>query len=127
MKRILLIDDEKGFTNVLKHSLEETGAYQVDVVNDPRKALDRVREERPDLIILDIVMPHLDGGDIVNLLDSDPDLCAIPVLVLTAMIRPETTGAGMVQAANFSMLAKPVEIDTLIQSIEIKLSTADDQ
>lgn len=124
MKRILLIDDEQNFTIGVKSNLEATGDYQVEIVNDPRESLATAKAVRPDLVLLDIVMPEMDGGDVVKLFEKDPDLRDIPILVVTAMIHREAAGEGMIETGDFSMLAKPVKAAVLIESIEKKLAEA---
>lgn len=63
-KRIMLIDDHPKFTQSMKIYLESTGAYEVREVNSGRRALAAVRHFKPDLILLDIIMPGMDGGDV---------------------------------------------------------------
>ena len=63
-KRILVVDDEQGFTMLLKMNLEKKGGYEVRVENDATKALDAAREFRPQVVLLDVVMPEMDGGDV---------------------------------------------------------------
>lgn len=64
-KRILMIDDEVAFTNLVKVNLERTGRYEVRVENRPLCALAAALEFKPDAILLDVVMPELDGGQIL--------------------------------------------------------------
>ena len=85
-KEILLIDDEVGFTRLLKMNLERSGAYDVTILNEPLSAIDVVLEKRPDLIILDMVMPGIDGGELSGKLRSIPELNDIPVIFLTALV-----------------------------------------
>src|SRR5690606_24458077 len=91
-KKILIVDDEEDFTALLKANLEEVGNFEVRDVNDSRQALAVAKEFRPDLCVIDVVMPGLDGGDLVALLRADPDLRRVPVLMLTALVEenPDT-------------------------------------
>ena len=65
-KRILIIDDEAGFTRMVKLNLEKTGQFEVREENKATYALAAAREFKPDLIILDVIMPTMDGGDVFN-------------------------------------------------------------
>ncbi|MFT5467901.1 MAG: two-component system OmpR family response regulator [Verrucomicrobiales bacterium] len=123
MTRILLVDDEPGFTAALMINLEETGKFTVDVVNDPRNALRKALEFKPEVILLDVVMPGLDGGDVLTLFRSEKQLLDTPVILVTAMVDPTKTAAGLgvVEEAGQIMIAKPVQMDVLLQVIENSL------
>ena len=71
-KRIFIVDDESGFTRLLKLTLEKTGGYLVKEENDGTNAWRAAREFKPDIIFLDIVMPKIDGGDVAQQIRSDP-------------------------------------------------------
>jgi two-component system sensor histidine kinase/response regulator len=123
MKKILVVDDEAGYTRLLKLNLEKTGRYTVRVVNDSTQAIETMRSFQPDLALLDIVMPDLDGGDLVAKMKSDPLLAQIPVLMLTALVAPnETSDSGVKKSGGLTMLAKPVTLENLVLAIERKLS-----
>ena len=83
-KRILVVDDEKSLTILLKLNLEETGHYEVRTENWPEDAIQAAREFKPDLILLDIIMPRMPGGNIAALIDEDPELKGTPIVFLTA-------------------------------------------
>jgi CheY-like chemotaxis protein len=123
MKKILVVDDEVGFTRLLQMNLEKTGHYSVRVVNDSTKALEAARLFHPDLALLDIVMPGLDGGDLVAQMKQDPVLAKIPVIMLTALVgQHEASDDAVVQSGNLIMLGKPVRLNVLLQAIEEQLA-----
>ncbi len=123
MKKILVVDDEIGFTRLLQMNLEKTGNYSVRVVNDSTKALEAARIFHPDLALLDIVMPGMDGGDLVAQMKNDPTLAKIPVIMLTALVgKNETSDDAVVQSGSLLMLGKPVRLSVLIQAIEEQLA-----
>jgi CheY-like chemotaxis protein len=125
MKKILVVDDEAGYTRLLKLNLEKTGRYSVRVINDSTQAIEAMRSFQPDLALLDIVMPDLDGGDLVAKMKTDPLLAQIPVLMLTALVSPNETGdSGVKKSGGLTMLAKPVTLENLVLAIERKLSEA---
>src|SRR5207249_3944002 len=86
-KRILLVDDEKSFTNLLKLNLEETGNYDVRVENWAEDAYGAAKEFKPDLVLLDIIMPRMPGGNVAAQIKKDPALKATPIVFLTAAVR----------------------------------------
>ncbi len=117
-KRILLVDNEKNFTILVKLNLEETGDYEIRTENDARKAIDAAREFKPDIIFLDVLMPHIDGGQIGHKLAADEDLKDVPVIFLTAAVTEGEVSSrgGIIGEHNF--LAKPVTTDRLIECIK---------
>ncbi|MFP6859776.1 MAG: response regulator [Roseibacillus sp.] len=118
-KRVLLVDDEISFTSVVKINLETTGNYEVGVENDSSKAIDTAQSFQPDIIILDIVMPGMDGGDLKRKISSTPELEGIPILFVTALASPdEASGDPVVRSPDGAMLAKPVTTEVLVDTIE---------
>lgn len=119
-KRILVVDDESGFTRLLKLTLERTGKYRVREENDALRALETAREFAPDLILLDIVMPKADGGDVARQIKADPRLRDAKIIFLTAIVsKQEATGGGLI--GGFPFMAKPVSLDALVKCIEENL------
>ncbi|MGY8642831.1 MAG: response regulator [Verrucomicrobiales bacterium] len=117
--KVLAIDDEAGFTRLLKMNLEKDGLYEVRVENDSNIALKAALEFMPDVILLDLVMPGMDGGDVSALFQTKPQLKDIPIIMLTALISQGETGEDAVALAGGNpVLPKPVKLDTLIACIE---------
>ena len=83
-KTILIVDDEKELCKILSDSLFQDH-YRVLVAFEGKRALQLVKEEKPDLILLDIKMPRMNGIDAIKILKQDPDMTNIHILVLTAM------------------------------------------
>lgn len=122
-KRVLVIDDESGFTRLLKLTLERTKKYTVREQNDATKALETAREFQPHLILLDIVMPKADGGDVARLITADPHLKDTKIIFLTAIVSKKEEGSGNL-IGGFPFMAKPVRLDALVQCIEENLGAA---
>lgn len=123
--RILVIDDDKGLTEMVKLNLEATGNYEVCVENRSLDAIETARRFRPDLILLDYVMPGMDGGDVAACLEQDPLLRTIPVLMVTALVSNREMGPdGTAHAGGQLMLAKPIRIPNLLRCIEAQLASA---
>ena len=116
-KRVLLVDDESGFTRLLKLTLEQKGGYTVLEQNDGSKAHLTARQFRPDIIFLDIVMPKVDGGDVAQQIKADPLLSNTVIVFLTAIVSNKETSQGQ-EFGGFPFLAKPVSLDSVIECIE---------
>lgn len=115
-KKILLIDDEAGFTALLKMNLERAGGYEVRVENDSTKALAAARDFLPDAILLDVVMPAMDGGDVQVQLQEDSVLRKVPVVMLTALVDSTELSEGAVAESGSQMvLPKPVNLELLLR------------
>jgi CheY-like chemotaxis protein len=114
-KRVLIIDDEPGFTRLLKLTLQRTGRFAVLEENDGTKAWLTAREFNPDIIFLDVVMPQIDGGDVAQQIRSDPALAHVPIIFLTAIVSSKEGGH---EIGGFPFLAKPVSLETIVHCIE---------
>jgi DNA-binding response OmpR family regulator len=116
-KRILIVDDEASFTRMVKLNLEKTGQFEVRAENKATYAMPAAREFKPDLIILDVIMPNLDGGDIFGQLQNDRHLKGTPVIFLTATVSPREAGVKGFNSGGALFLAKPVTLENLIACI----------
>ena len=121
-RRILIIDDEPKFTKVVRLALEATESYEVRELNDPTMAVQVARDFSPDIILLDVVMPEIDGGDVLSLLSADPVLKNIPVIFVTAIVRKKEVEEHKGHIGGALFIAKPVTPKDLVQSIEEVLS-----
>jgi CheY-like chemotaxis protein len=117
-KRILIIDDEPGFTRMVKLNLEKTGEFEVREENRAPNALATAREFKPDLILLDVIMPTLDGGDVFAHLQKDRLLKGTPVVFLTATVTKDEAGRHGLNSGGALFLAKPVSVENLIHCIQ---------
>jgi CheY-like chemotaxis protein len=117
-KKILLVDDEIGFTRLLKLNLEQTNQYEVRVENWPEDALRAAQEFQPDAILLDVMMPRVFGGDIAAAIRADPKLQAIPIIFLTAAVRKPRVDEHAGFISGFPLLAKPASTQEVIQALE---------
>ena len=118
MKRILVVDDEPSVTRNLKLNLESSGGYDVFAENHATNALTAARIFRPDLILLDVIMPGMDGGDVAARLRADPLLRDTPVIFLTALVSNEETDGHEIVSGGETFLAKPVDIGELKKTLE---------
>jgi CheY-like chemotaxis protein len=123
-KRILVIDDEPDFTYMLKLSLESMGYYRVAVENEAARAVRAAREFAPDLIVLDIMMPGLDGSEVAARIRTDPELRDVPVLFMTALVSHREARGGSCSSGGQTFLPKTLGTGKLIECIEEKLAAA---
>lgn len=117
-KRILVVDDEPSVTRNLKLNLESAGGYLVLGENHSTKALSAAKTFKPDLILLDVMMPGLDGGDVAAQLRADPLLRDIPLIFLTAIVSNEETEGREMSKGSETFLAKPVDMGELKKTLE---------
>jgi CheY-like chemotaxis protein len=119
-RRILIVDDDADTTHLVKVLLERSGDYLVLEENDATRAYQSARDFRPDLILLDIIMPQTDGGELAERIQADPELHSTPIIFLTGLVTRAEAKAG-VHIQGHSFLAKPVSIPELINAIEAHL------
>lgn len=118
--KILIIDDEAGFTKMVKLNLEASGKYEVVIENNSSRALATAILTQPDLILLDIIMPGVEGGEVKNILQNHYYTSRIPVIFLTATIRKEEA-AQSGRAGGHTFMAKPTSIQELTVCIDSQL------
>ena len=121
-QRVLIVDDNRSLVTAAQRILQKAG-FEAVTAFDGSEALERVREQKPDLIILDIVMPGLDGYDVCRALRKDPDTAKIPVLLLTVKGQANSpTGAREkidgFEAGAVDFMCKPVKAKELIDRVE---------
>jgi CheY-like chemotaxis protein len=116
--KILLVDDEESFTKLTQLTLTD---YDICVENNSTRALERARVFKPDLILLDVMMPNLDGGDVAAQMRADPDLKEVPIVFLTALVTQKESARRPVMGG-YPFIAKPVTPEKLAENIEKFLS-----
>ncbi len=122
-KKILIIDDEKDLIEVLSFRLQSYG-YQVISATDGESGLKKVKSEQPNLIILDLMMPNMDGYEVARRLKADALSSSIPVIVLTAAVTPDLS--NKISRLNVSgYLIKPFEPEALLEAIKKFIPSGD--
>ena len=117
-KRILAVDDRASNTRLVKLYLERTNNYVVREENDSKAALAAAEEFQPDLILLDVMVPGLDGGDLAACFEASPKLKAVPIVFLTAVVTKGEVDAGHGRIGGHSFLAKPVVLTEMLACIQ---------
>jgi len=113
---ILIVDDDRDTTHLIKVLLERTGHYLVLEENEATRAHWSALNFRPDVILLDIMMPGKDGGEVAARIHADPKLKNTPIIFLTALATRAEAKSGL-NIQGHSFLAKPVSIPELINAI----------
>jgi two-component system alkaline phosphatase synthesis response regulator PhoP len=122
-KRILAIDDDPCALMLISLTLELEG-YQVITATDGYEGLRKIKEEKPDLLILDIMMPGMNGFDVCHDLRTDPETASLPVIMLSARTLPQDQMRGF-QVGTDDYLTKPVSPVELLRTVSALLFFAD--
>jgi two-component system, OmpR family, alkaline phosphatase synthesis response regulator PhoP len=104
-KHVLTVDDENNIRRLVEVNLLRAG-YRVSTACDGQEALEKIRDERPDMVILDVMMPHVDGFTVLRRLKADPETADIPILMLTAKAQDMDIFEGWKSGADM-YLTKP--------------------
>jgi DNA-binding response OmpR family regulator len=115
-KRILVVDDEVDLVETVRFSLELEG-YEVLVAFNGEEALNLARKENPDIILLDLMLPKLDGYKVCRLLKFDERYKHIPILMLTAKTQEKDKATGLETGAN-EYITKPFDMDELMKKVK---------
>ena len=119
-KKILIIEDDPGTTRFLVYTLEQEG-YKVLSAEDGLEGLKKARDEHPDLIILDIMLPGMDGYEICHRLRQKPETRTVPVLIVSGRARQDDKNIGLKMGAD-DYLSKPVDPQTILAKVETMLA-----
>jgi CheY-like chemotaxis protein len=111
-KKILVVDDEPDITMMLKMRLDSRN-YNTITAQDGQEALDKVEKEMPDLLILDIMMPKMNGYELFHVLRASPKYSHIPIIILTASVEIDYVKRFIKEGAD-AYLKKPYKAETLL-------------
>lgn len=117
MSKILIVDDDPEIVRLISELLKDEG-YDIETVTQSLRVYDRAKESKPDLILLDIMMPYLDGWDELKLFNLDEELRGIPVIIITA---DRNAFKGVDNAGQYGVvdhLFKPFELNELLSKIQ---------
>ena len=115
-KRILIVDDEVQLVEMVKMRLESAG-YEVISAYDGQEGLDKAKKDKPDLIILDLMLPKMDGYKVCGLLKNDARYSRIPIIMFTARAQEEDVTLGKSLGAE-EYVTKPFDPKTLMEKIK---------
>jgi diguanylate cyclase (GGDEF)-like protein len=118
---VMMVDDEPMMTAVIQTYLEDGGYPRFVCTNDPRQAIDMMRQIRPDLVLLDLMMPEVSGFEILAAMRADDELKYLPAIVLTAAADPDTKLKALEMGAS-EFLAKPLDPSELVLRVRNSLA-----
>ena len=116
-KKILIVDDEKNFLTIIKINLELSNKYKVLTLSSAKNIISEVRRFKPDLILLDMIMPEIGGLDVCEILHDDPIGKNIPIVILSSLDNEKDKARAHMLGVVF-YLEKSISKDELIASIE---------
>jgi CheY-like chemotaxis protein len=116
-KKILVVDDEAGFLKITKLNLEETGKFEVMTSLGAKDIISLVHNFRPEVILLDLLMPGTGGLEACDMLNNDPVGKGLPIIILSALDKDQDKLAAYKKGV-VDYLTKPIEMDALIAKIE---------
>jgi CheY-like chemotaxis protein len=117
LKRVLYVDDEEMLRTVTKLALSRVGGLEVALCDSGVKAVEAAKAFAPDLVLLDVMMPEMDGPATLHALRADPDTAALPVIFLTAKTHPREIDAFKALGA-LDVIGKPFEPMGLAQTLQ---------
>jgi CheY-like chemotaxis protein len=112
-RRILVVDDQACNTQLVKQYLEATGIYEVREENEARAALAAAEAFHPQLVLLDVMMPGMDGGELAACFQANSKLKDVPIVFLTSLVSKREVEAGGGRVGRFPFLAKPIVLPEL--------------
>lgn len=117
-KRVLVVDDERHIVRLVQVNLERQG-YEVLTAYDGVECLEKAKAERPDLIVLDVMMPRMDGFEALQRLKTDPETSHIPVIMLTARAQDRDVLKGYQYGADLYLTKpfSPLELISLVKRV----------
>jgi len=118
MKRVLVVEDEPAIRDLLVWVLQIEG-YEVSAAENGRRAIEMAQHDPPDLMLLDLMMPGMDGYEVLQHLRDSPRLRAVPVVVMSAAARPESSDTQVK-----AFVAKPFDLDDLLGIVKAVLAEA---
>lgn len=122
-KKILLVDDERAFTEMLRLNLEATGLYDVVAENNALYALPTAIKFRPDIILMDIVMTNQKGTDLAAQFKKSLEFRQVPIVFLTATVSGHEPALGEDEFMGHPVIPKPTDLNILLSVLEENLST----
>ncbi len=118
-KKVLVVDDEKSFTNLLHLNLEQTGNYDVQRGELERgRTGHRARAFKPDIMLLDIIMPRMPGGNVVAQFEADAEMKDLPIVFFTAAVQRSRLEEMDGIISGRPCLSKPASLEEIVAMIE---------
>jgi len=116
--KILIIDDEENFCKLVKKNIEQTGEFVVYIATNGEDGIGLVKEINPNLVLLDIIMPGMDGAEVAAQIRDDESIQDTPIVFLTAMVRGDESDTQASFTKGYSLLSKTATVKELIACIK---------
>lgn len=123
-QKIFLIEDEVAFLYALQAKLRLEG-FDVEVASDGQTALDRLKNYKPDIILLDIILPKVDGWEVLQQIKADQRLVNVPVIIISNLSDKHSQEKGVDLGANDYLVKSDYDLDALVKKINESLQKAD--
>lgn len=123
--RILVVDDDVNLSRLVGIMLEKTRLYEVKVENRSHSAFATAAAFKPDVVLLDVDMPGMDGGDVARQIRADASLKDTPIIFFTSLVSQAEGGQAMVKRGGENFLAKPIDASVLVRCLESVLNQPD--
>lgn len=114
--KVLIVDDEPLNVDYLEQALEDSN-YQLIIATNGREALDKIKRDQPDLVLLDLMMPILDGFEVLAQVKADQVLRDIPIIIVSAANDSKSVVRGIKQGAE-DYITKPIDADHLVKKLK---------
>ncbi|MDD2858601.1 MAG: response regulator [Candidatus Nanopelagicales bacterium] len=124
LRRILQVEDDPDIQAVVKMALEALGGFEVELADSGQEAIELAGRNRPDLILLDVMMPGMDGPDTLARLRREPELAQVPVIFMTAKVQPSEVAAYRALGV-IGVIAKPFDAMTLASLVQAMWESRD--
>ena len=121
-RKVLVVDDEPSIAKILRKQLEVAG-FDVAVAVDGEDGLAKVREWKPELLLLDVMLPKINGHEVCKTLKADPELKSLPIIILTAKAQRQDQDLAQPQGAD-AFLTKPFQLSELLAKVKVLLGQA---
>jgi len=115
MAKILVVDDDPEISSLVQYTLESMG-HNVKVCENGRDVIDSIKEFKPDLMVMDVMLPGIDGYSLTTKISEDPDMMKIPIIVLSALEPSRSMFSKFSQVSAF--LTKPFNTDDFLEAIK---------
>jgi CheY-like chemotaxis protein len=116
-RRVMVVDDEEDFTMMLKMNLEQTGQYEVLALSSAKDIVSKVKDFKPDIILLDLLMPEVGGIEACQMLNEDPVGNRVPIIALSALDK-DADKLKAYKVGIVDYLTKPAQTETIVKTIE---------
>jgi len=120
-KKILVVDDDPVLVEMLQSGLHRSG-YEVVIARQGKEAIKKVCEEKPNLVVLDVMLPDMDGTEVATILRENQETQNIPIIYITVLIGKANSAEQNPQGSNTVVLGKPFDLNELLAKINSLIS-----